>query len=329
MADGFDLSFRLAERNERDSRLFCDLSNSLYARKVHEAYYQWQFFDPPFPSFLTYAIADRDVFVGCYALHLREAALSQDRLGMVLDIMIAPEFQGRGVFRALAEAALICLRTFDPIAVYVMANERADAAHVMGLGWKRINIFRNWVAATANRPRSARSDLECRQIDKLSVADQASLREMQRSLAQQGLFLLSRSAEWFDWRFVRNARYHYDLFRCSQGGDTIGFLVLKTFRDPVSGKVYGDIVDLICVEMRAPSAAGMLRFALEYFADRGIGEVAAWLQTNTILDQVGRSMGFRETGQKRYFCGKILNEKHKCLEDSARWFISMADAEVY
>lgn len=57
--------------------------------------------------------------------------------------------------------------------------------------------------------------------------------------------------------------------------------------------------------------------------------LAMWLHTNTLLNQIGRDLGFVETEQKRYFCCKVLDECYSWLEDPNRWFVTMADSEIY
>jgi hypothetical protein len=123
--------------------------------------------------------------------------------------------------------------------------------------------------------------------------------------------------------------YRYDIFYAKRGSTIFGYLVLKVFEDPSTGERFGDIVDLLWMEDDPAALRGMLSFALSYFYSLGLPQVTMWLQTNTILDEVGRSVGFRATEQKRYFCCKVLDPAYSWLEDSKRWYITMVDAEIY
>ncbi|MCS6806048.1 MAG: GNAT family N-acetyltransferase [Acidobacteriota bacterium] len=320
---------RLAQNNADDSRRFCELSNALYVRKVDEAYYRWQFFDTPFPSLLMMAMTEDDQLAGCYAYHLRSLAATGEPLAMALDIMVAPQFQRQGVFRALAHEALSQMQRYNPVAAYVMANERADQAHVHGLGWRRVNRLADWICSTATVADAERHGVSVIPIRMLTPDDEQFINQVEQSRRSKQLFAFSRSAVLLTWRFLRNPRYAYELFRCEHRGHLFGFLVLKTFRDPVSGQGLGDIVDLIWAEDDPDVLSQILKFALNYFHRRRLDRAVAWFQTNTVLDQVGEALGFAPTDRYRNLCCSVLNEDYLALEEASRWFLTPADTDLY
>jgi hypothetical protein len=138
-----------------------------------------------------------------------------------------------------------------------------------------------------------------------------------------------RSAAYLNWRFCRNPWYNYASYLAHRCGQLFGYLVLKVFQDPKTGQTSGDIVDLRWADDDPDALAEMLAFAATSFATQGVEQAAIWLQTNTMLDQVGRSMGFAETEQKRYFCCKVLDERYRWLGEPHHWLVTMADAEIY
>jgi len=119
------------------------------------------------------------------------------------------------------------------------------------------------------------------------------------------------------------------LFQVTRRYSPFGCLVLKVFRDPVAGHAFGDIVDISWAEGDQEALATMIRFALRQFQTQGVDQAAVWLQTNTILDEVGQSIGFRGLEQTRYFCGKGLDAESRYFTDPQRWFLTMADVEIY
>lgn len=301
------LNFRLA--TPQDATAFCALSNSLYARPVNEDYYRWQFFQCPFPSLLNIAVDENDELVGTYCLHV------QNGVAWVLDIMVSPKFQRQGIFRQLVDFGFENLKQYDAKAIVVMANEKAERACVTGLGWKRINTF---LTAFATPEKSERFTLE---YEKINNFPEISL--------PTDLFSNSRTSAYQNWRFIENARYNYDIFAAHKNGNLFGYVVLKIFRDPVSNQAFGDIVDIIWAENDRESIADLLRFSLNHFAEQKVGNAAMWLQSNTLLDNVGLEIGFKQSAQPRYFCGKALQKDFEYLEESDQWFINMADSEVY
>jgi hypothetical protein len=244
--------------------------------------------------------------------------------------MLAPRFQKKGLFRTLASFAETQASMHGPVALCVMANERADGAHLHALGWHRINVFTTFSCSTLNASLTA-TDLiitPCETFDGcLSILNSAE-RGMENTIGKE-LFSNRRSADYLNWRFLENPRYSYDLFIARRGDTAFGYLVLKVFVDPVTGHSFGDVVDILWIDDDHDALAEMLRFALSHFRTRGVPQTSMWLQTNSVLDGVGRELGFKETDQKRYFCCKVLDERYTWLEDPSRWFITMADSEVY
>ena len=108
-----------------------------------------------------------------------------------------------------------------------------------------------------------------------------------------------------------------------------GYLILKTFLDPQTSKPTGDIVDILWAEDDPIALIEMLYAALDYFHRHGVPEVAMWLQTNTILDTVGRCLGFAPAQQSRKFCVKVLDDEYAWLDDPANWYLTMLDSEIY
>jgi hypothetical protein len=102
---------------------------------------------------------------------------------------------------------------------------------------------------------------------------------------------------------------------------------LKVFRDPKSEEVFGDIVDVLWTEQDRSLLHGMLRFALSRFHQIGVGSVATWLQPNTLLHEIGHSLGFVSTSQRRAFCVTLVNDTS--LADAERWYLTMSDSEIY
>jgi GNAT superfamily N-acetyltransferase len=319
---------RAARDDERDGSRFCALSNSLYQRKVDRAYYRWQFFGPPHPSVLALAETDAGVLAGCEGVQVRESSMVGVRTAWLIDIMVVPSFQRKGVFRSLTEFALRELAPLKPAALCVMANAQAAAAVVQGMGWRRVTTFRTFSCATG--PFHPRGHLRVKPLhDFADCADVLSGGGAERRMGPPGLVANRRDARYLLWRFEQNPRYRYTAFVAHRADAVFGYLVLKKFEDPATGTVYGDVVDVMWIDDDPDALAELLRFALGHFHSQGVSRAAAWLQTNTALDAAGLEAGFTSTGHERYFCVRVLDERQAILVDPARWYLTMADAEVY
>jgi len=323
------VSLRLGRDCEEDAQLFCELFNSLYTRRAHAAYYRWQFFETPFPSGLLFAMEDDGTLAGCYGFHVEELQGGSSKVGWALDIMVAPSFQGQGLFRRLAAAALEAARALGAVAMFVMANDRANGAHVRGLGWKRLSTLTTFVCDTAAAVESLPSSISIASVPSLSAWEGNPGRWSPRSGNRRTLYCRSRSCAFLQWRFERSAWYKYDFLEMTVEGVPAAYLAMKTFRDPVSGQRFGDVVDMFWDHTGELYLSHLVRHALGRFHSQGVTRAAMWLQTHTPLDEIGRSLGFRDTKQERFFCGSILDPRARSLNEFSHWFVTMADSEVY
>jgi GNAT superfamily N-acetyltransferase len=240
IASRFGLTFRLARNDLEDGSRFCELFNSLYLRRINGDYYRWQFFETPFPSQLSMAVTRDGELAGCYGFHVLQSVPGDTHIAWALDIMVAPRFQEQGVFRALAEFATAKVLPHRPIALCVMANQRADGVHVHGLGWHRVNVLTSFACSISNTLSnpvklgfSRCDDFEACAIGLISA---------QRDMSLASTF---RSGQFLNWRFVRNPWYRYASFLVEYRGQPFGYLVLKVFRDPKTDQAFGDIVDIL------------------------------------------------------------------------------------
>ncbi len=123
---------------------FCELSNSLYARKVNLDYYRWQFFGGPFPSALSMVYAPNGDLAGCYGFHLRRLAGSDAHISMALEAMIAPAYQAKGLLKQLIEHGSEQFAADHPIGIMGMANARAGRLYKLKMGWSEVAGLQDW-----------------------------------------------------------------------------------------------------------------------------------------------------------------------------------------
>jgi GNAT superfamily N-acetyltransferase len=320
-------TLRAGEDTPDDATRFVSLSNSLYARPVTPAYYHWQFFAPPFHSRLMLAEAEDGTLAGAYGFHLRPAARDLP-LAMALDIMVAPAWQGRGLFRALCAGAVAKLAGERPAGLYVMANRRAAAAHAGGLGWTKVQAYRDWVCPTG-AARASSGRLTWENVASPGAEEDRLLKESVARRRAEGALALHRDSRWLRWRFAENPRYRYRILRGSLQGMPWGLLLLKTFTDPISGESFGDIVDVAWLDPDPALLLEALQWALAQFAAAGVPRASMWLQTNTALDAAGIQAGFTVTDRERFLLTSPRSDNAGRMEDPAAWFVTMADAEVY
>ena len=317
---------RQGQPTSQDANAFVELFNATYSRKVTEAYYFWQFFQSPVQGACLFAEDDKRV-VAVYGLRpLCYHALHDCCVGLAVDLIVAPELQRTGLFARLEGEMEALAAALECVCIYAAANEAAYRPRVSTLDWTSMGRMTTFVLSTAlvdKRP----GRFSFTSASEFGVEIEEIYQSFRR--AHPGLAMAQRTSHYLNWRFASNPWYSYDLFIAQRHDEPFGYLVLKTFRDPETNQAFGDIVDLLWADEDADALAEMLHFALGHFHAQGVPQATIWLQTNTLLDQIGRDLGFVETEQKRYFCCKVLDERYAWLKDPKRWFITMADSEIY
>ena len=291
--------FRLAQRTEQDADAFCELSNSLYARKVFPAYYDWQFFQCPHAPFLMMGWRDARL-VAAYGVHV--VAGPGPSRAMSLDIMISGSEQGKGLISDLAGTAMDEAKRRGAIVLSVVGNLRARDALGKRLGWSAWSIVSDWTSETTGP-------------DHLPVSIVA--RPPARNFAASTRTFYPRDDASLAWR-TSGPRYKYQWLAIGEPASPAGWAAVKAFLDPVTGKGFGDILGVF---RSGNTALELLLSSIQnWFAAQGIGS-AAMTPAGTDEEAVLTRLGFEPSTRHRYFCG--LGSRP---DDIA---IGMLDIDVY
>ena len=317
----FDYDLRLAANTREDAERFCALSNALYSRKVTPAYYRWQFFDTPFSSRLAFLVSGNEL-VGCYGFQLRPAVTGCS-IAWAIDIMIARDYQGQGLFRPLANYAEAKVQEFRPAALCVMANDRSVKPHVLGLGWELVKtIYTYELDLSAHAPPP--SPIHGSSFDRLAAQRAAELAAKCPTQHWQTI----RSGDFLEWRYASNPRYSYRLVTSTSPATSRAAVVTKLFHDPVLNTNIGDLVDVFLEPYAVAEVESALQAGIAELAASGATVVQTWLETNTAFDRIAARLGFRQTSQVRHFCRKHMSTDPAVMP-ATDWFLTMSDSEVY
>ncbi len=275
------VDFRLAQRTLEDAEAFCALSNSLYTRKVHPLYYDWQFFQCPHAPFLMMGWRD-GALVAAYGVHV--VAGPGPARAMSLDIMIAASEQGKGLITPLASAAMEEAKRRGAVVRGVVGNLRARDAMGKRLGWSVWSTISDWTSETVGPAHLPASVVERPAATRFAAGARTFYPRSDASLA---------------WR-TSGPRYQYQWLQIGEPSAPSGWSAVKAFRDPVTGKGFGDVLGVF------PSGATpidpLISSIQHWFAAQGIGSTA---MTPAGADETAAlaRLGFTASTRHRYFCG--------------------------
>ncbi len=296
-----EITFRLATRS--DIPEVVALMNAQYAIKKKETYFLWQYFDTVYPTILMCAFAD-DNLIGMFGLQKRKLNIGLTA-GQAIDLLIAPEWRNKGLFRKLGEKAFQYFTDLDLFCVLPNVNGKIACEKVFG--WKTL----------------AKIDSMCLKSERIphQIPDETVRQEVKPTKPFVGFHY---DAKVMEWRFCRNPQYMYSHITVDNRS-----AITKIFTYPVSGKRFGDIVYFSCDLNESKLLSTLFLKATEYLKSQGIENITTWALPHMPPYPVLKSLGFEDMPQERYFCVKVLNKKHEYLYDFVSWHLVQADAEIY
>lgn len=303
------ISFRTAEATDHDAELFCNLSNSLYARKVSKLYFYWQFFSPAAPTRTAFAF-EGTTLLGSFSYQMRRVEPLGRWTALAIDIMISGEAQGRGLLKDLESFAHSLTLEFSPLLHHVFGNARAKDALSRKYGWTIQREITDYeVEMHARAKPSAKTEFQEIKSDFASAQD--------FSHNNPGILFFERSPAWMQWRFEESPRYRYEVQRLGNPQKSSFWAVTKEFRDPATSKAFLDVVDLFGKN----SVSAMQKTAFAELQDQRDGVLTTWCSGNPA------EHGLKASPRQRWWLWRGSDATFELSEKD--WYLSMADTEVY
>jgi GNAT superfamily N-acetyltransferase len=297
------INFRLARKS--DLSQIVDLTNSQYSRKKDESYFLWQYFDSYYPTILMCAFNNTKL-IGTFGLQKRKLN-NGAHVGQATDLLVAPEWRKKGIFKSLGKKAISYFRDLDLLCSFTNLNGKI--ACEKAFNWKTVS----------------RINSMCLQVKDYENLLLEPLRALNQDTKIYKFVRFCYTDKTRLWRYNKHPDYRYTYVELS---DEV-FAVTKLFKDPVTGILYGDIVDFEC-ELNHPTQLRELFLkASIHLKKQGVEYITTWALPYTPLRKVIESLGFVEITQERYFCLKVLNPKYENLYNISYWHLIQADSEIY
>jgi hypothetical protein len=292
-----DLELRTA--GPSDGPAFVALLNRQYRRQKPASYFDWRFLACPRPSQLVVALHGNRL-VACMGGHV--FPLTDGRCVLfAVDLLIDHAFRNRGLHHLLEARLQAFGMGHGAVALTSLPNPRGRDAHLSVPGCQLVGE----VATLAQRP---------------STMVPTGTWPVSPGPPPLGF---ARAAEYARWRYAENPEYGYFRLELPHGG----WVVFKNFRDPASGAVFTDLVDLD--QGCAPDVA-VLTAAVRAHPEVGASAVlTAWAPAHTARHTAFTRAGFVPQGEPRAFCVRPFSAGHEDLLDFSRWDLAEADSEIF
>lgn len=277
-----DILVAACSRAQRDEQ--ARLYAACFKKPLPPAGLHWRYDASPLGESVSLVAREPDgLAISGYACSPRLALAAGDErtlatVGETGDVMTHPEWRKRGFFSRLDRAALDAARARGWVLAFGLPNRRS--AHIfLALGWERVGsvrphlfVLRSEEAAKAARGKEgrwkrwttsfearrcarARADLE-RRAGKLRSQRVERFDERVTALSKRieprFRFMIRRSAEYLNWRFVDTPSGLHRSFALLDGTDLAAYVVIQV---PRAGERGGHLVDLLARDDAALAAA--------------------------------------------------------------------------
>lgn len=292
----------LRPANISDANQFADIMNKQYLRKKMPEYFKWQFINSPEPTVLICAFEAERI---CGIFGMKKRMLNNGvSVGQAIDMLIVPEWRGKGLFKKLAEEAVQYFnKQLDMLCVF--ANPVGSRAVQEALGWHLTGTIKT-LAINLGTDIALESEITSKEMD------------------NKPRFHFDKNEGYRNWRIKENPVYSYVSIK---DGDSIAWV--KTFTDPLKNTKYGDIVDIIVPGNSVLAMCRVIRAACRHLRAEGAELITIWAMPGTLLRGAVKSIGFKEINQERYFCTKVLNPKCKMFTEFSSWELAQVDTEIF
>jgi hypothetical protein len=310
MADVYEYAKRVREFNpdivireadQADGEPFVALFNSYYKRKTSLAYFQWQFFNTPFESKLFTAFHD-DKLVGYYGVKIYP--LSGEILtGFAIDLLIHEPYRKRGIVFLLEAAIMNYCKSKGVSVMTGLPNAYGNAAF-KSLGWKSIAKIDTLVIDNLNA---------------ISLSDKGITGVNNNS----ALTKFVKDDEYRIWRYNNHPIYNYEPIILDENN----YAITKLFTDPVNGNIFGDMVEVSCIEVQ--NFELLLSKILIQMEAKNVHTLTTWALPHTSLYFLLKELGFKTVPQERFFCVKLIDSNLEKLYHINNWDLAQSDAEIF
>lgn len=291
------VNFRKAR--ESDCRQLTQLFTAQYLRKKDESYFLWQYFKPYWPTILMVACAGEQI-IGTFGMAKRK--LNNGLVaGQAIDLLIAPEWRGKGVFKDLGNCVMEEIGDTDLFCC--LPNLTGKIACQKAFGWHTLG-----------------------RIDTLAVRSDlipSGLKELKKE--ELAYIWFDYSLKFCRWRFGKNPDYKYTTSKFDKDEFTVG----KIFIDPETGKRFGDIVYYKSKSGDAGHLAEIFSKTASVLRSQKAQWITTWALDHTKYRPILSSLGFRRVISQRYLTLMVKAKKNEYLYDFSAWHLVQADCEIF
>lgn len=326
---------------------------------VNPQYWNWMFKNNPAGNPIIVLAEVAKKLVGHYALvPMRMLIKGKERTGtLAMNMVIHPDYQGRGIFSALVDKAAYKARTQDMPVTFVFPNVNSRPVLVEKLGWlvpcSMTTLFRPLKAVKILRRQIRNRNLKnillgvgllvvsrvfCRSkkvvSGKVSIEQCSSFykrfNDFAETASQAYGIITIRDGKYLTWRYMDNPIDTYTIYTAEEGDKVLGYIVLKLLEDETSPT--GIIMDMLILPDRKEIASLLIQKAIGYFREQEADVVLCYIPKSNPYYGILRNNGFivHFLTEDSNICRLVARSNTaeippSFIENDENWFITCGD----
>lgn len=355
MDDKTDIQIRPYQKG--DERYLSAILEKIYHRKFTDEYWWWKYLENPLNAHFCYCAVMEGRIVG-FAGAIPYRVKWKDReimAAQLTDLAVEPGLQGKKVFSPLQKASISAF--FKTAAAYYgftnqdsyrvyHAMPGVDYAFHVPRMIKVLNvtaflkhripsgIIARAVGAVANAALAAAgmlkkkgvvSGVRIRSVESLGPEADVFLREMSEGFKVMHI----RDHHYLNWRYVRNPLHHHAIFIAEEDERMVGLMVLRDEPDAIRR---GTILEFFAYPEREDAQHLLLNQAGDYFRERGVDVVIAWVFPHSPYYRAFRRHLFMRRQGDLIVLTTVTRENDDLkndLKNPLNWHVSCGDHEAF
>ncbi len=306
-----------------DEEKILSLFMKVFGKEMSAAYWKWRFQNNPSGGIFIDLMWDDNILAGHYAVSPMKTLVNGEKeynTALSLTTMTNPDYQGKGVFVALANKLYSRLRENGFTMVYGFPNINIHRTRVKSLDWFDIYEIPTF---SLDLEGYDRKHVDLKNVVILNKFDVRFDYLWEKVKADFGVITV-RDRKYLDWRYSLNPQNKYYIFACVEGEDLSGYAVCKKYKNEI------DIVDLLTVN-NPDVGMDLMKGIIGWAKNQDSKALNMWLNVTNSLHLALEKCGFRNCEPITFFgaCALDAGFPRGLVGDFRNWYLTMGDSDVY
>ena len=302
-----------------------NLFKDSFNQEMNSSYWEWRFLNNPVSKdvFIVYA-KENGVLAAYYAVSpvaIVDLNGGSHTIALSNMTMTHPNYQGKGLFKALANKMFDLLKSKGFIGVYGFANSNSHYGFRNSLGWKDISALNLFCLKNEDvKSTWFKNNLGLTfEIDEMINAD---LRITENFCRVQNKISAVFNSQVYQWRFIQIPNKTYKFIQAYTKNEVIGHLVFKEFGTQI------DVMEYWYLENPEIDKDNLLIHIINRLNSTYSGGINFWSNLHSSEHLILEKFGFKETEFNSYF-GFIPFTDQPEFTQLENWHYRFTDSDIF